>query len=102
MFKDIFEDRISILVEAFEGVIVYHIKRLLDLSKFMIRSNGVKTLQDICQHVDEKISRRRMSLSCCFIRISQASISHNMLSVCTRFMNLALEVKMAHTSEQIH
>ena len=53
MFKDIFENRISIPVEAFEGVITDHIKKLLDSSNFMIRSNGAMALQDLCQHVDD-------------------------------------------------
>ena len=47
MFKDIFENRISIPVEAFEGIIIDHIKKLLDSSNFMIRCNGAMALQDL-------------------------------------------------------
>lgn len=53
LFKDIFENRISIPVEAFENVIFNQIKVLLDSSDFMIRTNGAVALADLCQHIDQ-------------------------------------------------
>lgn len=53
LFKDIFENRITLPVEVFEGLILVHIKKLLDSSNFMIRSNGAKALVDLCQYIDD-------------------------------------------------
>ncbi|CAI2382409.1 unnamed protein product [Moneuplotes crassus] len=53
IFKDIFENRISIPVEAFEDDILGHIKALLDSSNFMIRANGSAALADLCEHTDD-------------------------------------------------
>jgi hypothetical protein len=53
IFKEIFEDRISIPVEVYEDVILKHIKALLDSSNFRVRSNGMAALADLWEHVDE-------------------------------------------------
>jgi len=53
IFKDVFDNRITIPVEAFETVIINHIKALLNSSNFMVRTNGAAALSDLCQHIDD-------------------------------------------------
>ena len=53
IFKDIFDNRISIPVEAYEGVILNQIKILLDSSDFILRSNGAVALLDLSTYLDQ-------------------------------------------------